>query len=94
MSAATRHLQAMRDAAIDLLLESGAIQECEMDAGIYVDQHRGTGGARDLGLKLIKVNDRRVSIFKNRQDLSTAIDAAFEEAEERCPLCAARATHQ
>jgi hypothetical protein len=85
------HQEAQREAAMALLLEAGAVSECDADPGIYINQHRGTEGARDLGLRLIKVKDRRVSAFKNRVELSDAIDLAFEDAAERCELCAKRA---
>ena len=84
------HNETLREAAMVLLLESGAVTECEKDAGIYINQHRGTESARALGLRLIKTKDRRVSMFKTRQELSDAIDLAFEDAGERCEICAKR----
>lgn len=90
MGSATRqiaHDEALREAAMVLLVEAGAVLECEKDPGFYINQHRGTEGARTLGLKLIKTKDSRVSLFKNRQDLSNAIDAAFEDAMDSCALC-------
>jgi hypothetical protein len=93
MGSTTRQLayeEALREAAMSLLVETGAVAECETDPGIFINQSRGTEGARNLGLKLIKTKDRRVSAFKNKQDLSNAIDQAFETAQDRCPLCAKR----
>lgn len=85
------HNEALKEVGMMLLLEVGAVKECEVDPGIYIDQHRGTNGARDLGLKLVKLKDSRVSAFKNRQEMSDAVDAAFEEVVEKCGLCAKRA---
>ena len=97
MGSSTRqiaHDEALRDVAMTLLIEVGAVTECEQDPGIFINQNRGTEGARTLGLKLIKIKDSRVSAFKNRQDLSTAVDMAFEDAVDKCPLCAKRAAKQ
>lgn len=81
----------MRDTAMDLLLEVGAVVECEHDPGIYVDQRGGSDAARNVGLKLIKLKDRRVSALRSRPELDVALDLALGVVVARCGLCDARA---
>lgn len=82
------------DAAISMCIEHGAIEQCDMHEGGYIDSMEFDGdleGATALTEALLKGDPSRIAVFKNKKDMVECVLEALHSAGVECGACAANA---
>ncbi len=88
MGGAKREMERLEEGkavACGLLVDAGAIEECEVHEGTFIDQmdDDAVERARQAGLKLIADGE----FDGDASDLDRAIDAAMSDAGSECYSC-------
>ncbi len=79
--------QVAAEIAMGLLIEVGAVSECPIHEGTYIDQDLGIEEALDLGRELLATGDPRVAEFEDEADLESALNTARGNAGDECGSC-------
>ena len=76
---------ALRHAAIEVLVRTGAIEPCPEHAEIFLDHcdDQAVANAFVLALDKVKFDD----MFASLAEMQTAVHLAYEEAVLDCPEC-------
>jgi hypothetical protein len=78
-----------RAVATRIALEAGAIEECMLHPGTYID--RGDPGAVEIAYKIANSHfakeDTLISIFENRREMTDLIKSVIDESGDECYSC-------
>lgn len=70
-----------------LCIEAGAIEECEIHDGVYIDTMAFTD-VDDLTKHILEYNPDALENFDDKADLKECVTDAMATAGEECGLCA------
>ncbi len=80
-----KHYEALREAAIEIAFEAGAITKCEIHEDVYIDNYNDDANKRAYAIASKKLKDKLIDF--NRAELLDEIKVVIDEASDKCYEC-------
>jgi hypothetical protein len=79
-------IEGLQQTAIEIALETGAIEECEIHEGSYIDQYDSEAVSKTYAIGTNKVKSGEID--GTHEEMMEAIKSAIDDAVTECGACA------